>query len=98
MSEGMNTPESEFLEIQDLIASAERGLFPVDTVAFCVAECIIKYGDSGLLGRVPLHISSLINGMIEAYRKDGFLFSYSSVGKVDKTEFVRKLVAVLERR
>lgn len=94
----MNTPESGFLEIQGLIASSEQGLFPVDTVAFCVAECIIKYGDSGLLDRVPLHISSLISGMIEAYKKDGFLFSYSSEGKVDKTEFVRKLVAILEKQ
>ena len=51
-----------------------------------------------MLGRVPLHIYSLINVMIEAYKKDGYLFSYSNVGKVDKTEFVRKLVAVLEKR
>ncbi|MGO4703067.1 hypothetical protein [Dyella sp. 2RAB6] len=92
----MNTPESELSEIRELIVSSEQGLFPVDTVAFCVAECIIKYEDAELLTKVPANISSLINGMVEAYKEDGFLFSYSNVGKVDKTEFVRKLMGVLE--
>ncbi|MFC4161875.1 hypothetical protein [Chitinimonas lacunae] len=92
----MSTPENELMEIQELITSSEQGLFPVDTVAFCVAECIIKYNDAKLLEKIPAHISSLIVGMINAYKEDGFLFSYSNVGKVDKAEFVRQLIGVLE--
>jgi len=91
----VNTPETEFLEIQELLASAEQGLFPMDTVAYCVADCIIKYGDTELLGKVPAHISSVIENMIDAYKEDGFLFFYSNLGKVDKTEFVQKLIDVL---
>ena len=43
----MNTPESEFLEIQGLIASSEQGLFPVDAVAFCVAASLSMGGAPG---------------------------------------------------
>jgi len=91
----MNAPESELFEIQELIANSEQGLFPVDTAAFCVAEYIVKYGDAGLLAKVPANISMLINNMVKACKEDGFLFSYSNVGRVDKTDFVRKLMAVL---
>lgn len=93
----MGTPEGEVCELEGLVLKWSQGLFPVDVVAFRVGECIIRYKDPALLDSIPKQVVAVIEEMIYVYKRDGAVISYSSLGAVDRSDFVAQLIGVLDR-
>lgn len=93
----MPTPQFEIDELNEVL-HGENIEFLHSTLAFGVADCIVKYEDPDLLKQFPTWVSDLVREMCEMYREHGRYGRISNLGEVDHSEMVGKLVKLLDGR
>jgi hypothetical protein len=90
----MTTPQSEIDELNEIL-HGENIEFLRSTLAFGVAECIVKYHDPDLLKQFPPWVGELVQEMCEQYRQHGHYGIISNLGEADHSEMVGKLAELL---
>ncbi len=93
----MSVPELVWQDIQSIQSSVNAGRLPEMVLVHYVIKAIVDYQDVSLLEKMPENITSCIKAMISEYKEDGKVFFYTSLGAIDKTDLVIKLIDVLEK-
>lgn len=93
----MSIPECVWQDIQSVVESVNSGRLPEFVLVNEVIENIVDYQDASVLEKVPENIKSWIEGMISEYKENGEVFFYTSLGAIDKTDLIVKLIDVLEK-
>lgn len=91
----MATPQYELDQLNTVLHGENIDLLR-DTLAFAVADCMVKYHDPGLLKQFPSWVGELVQEMCALYRLHGHYRIVSNLGEVDHSEMVGKLVKLLE--
>lgn len=90
----MPTPQSEIDELNEIL-HGENIEFLRSTLAFGVADCIVKYQDPDLLKQFPQWVGDLVGEMCDAYEEHGNYGIISNLGEADHSAMVGKLVKLL---
>lgn len=91
----MATPQYEVDQLNAVLHGENIDLLRA-TLAFAVAECVVKYRDPHLLKQFPSWVGELVQEMCELYRQDGHYRIISNLGEADHSEMVGKLVKLLD--
>lgn len=93
----MKIPNEKKIEFNELLSQYESGMFPADVIAFCAGKLIIDYQSPDFIKSLPPEISLQLFNMIKTLKDKGEVFSYSSLGETDYTDFARELGNVIEQ-
>lgn len=93
----MTIPDEELATFNAMTAEYKEGLFPADALAFMAGNLIIDYDSPEFIHSVPSEISAQLLDMLAVLEESGEVFSYSSTGTADHTDYARRLSLLLKK-